>query len=613
MGGQVQNVVVETRLPSEPDMGALQLMQNPVVNVYKITKGDRGRENAQLVVNAATMSYQEVLKLQDTLPMGKIANSGPGVYRFSVIDQDGVSKTSWECRLGGGTLDNPLQGLPTLPTVPTGQPVQAGAAVPGWNAVAVSPTARPIGNGFFYDESLQLLTAPDGSLHSWRRGQPPPAILTASTPATSTTVTPVAQMPTFSTGMPELEATKAALANTQRALEELQRQQEVERREAAHRQEMSELREALKDLTTKLAERPGENAEVAELKRRFESQGQLDAIRAENKSTLDALMTMVREMGNNRGVDPMITMLTQLMGQQNTSAAEMLRAVREAGAEERRTFSAMLDRQALMAEKAAANNPLEKVGSLLDTLVERFGRILQIEREFSGGGGGFDWGSIIREALSRAGSAMQIYSQAKDNEARAMAARAQASIVHDRAQVALRGAKPAVAPGAPAGVSPIRQPRVKVQMPDLDKATIKELRAIFNSERDEIFFGDFYPHVQELRTAITSAPTEFPAKRIAGLLMQTREFIAELAKRGHVPHAAEIWAYNQLAYLIERLLPEFSEGLRSEVVKALAVLQQEEESAARVAANESPPVTPEPDEKAAEESEEEPETTPPAA
>jgi len=613
MANQIM-AVVETQLPAEPDLAALSQMQAPIVMVHKITRGEKNRENTQLVINGLTgLSMSDILKLQDQLPTGQLPNSGPGVYRFSVTDGDSAAKASWQTRLGGAVENNAAAtpGLPALQTMAHGTALPFGS-VP--TAAAVQPiqvplsaTARPIGNGFYYDEALGLLTAPDGSIHAWRKGQPLPGLMTTSAAGS----TPVSALPgpgvPFFAPSPELEMTKQALTATQRALEEAQRQREQERTETARQKEITELRDSIKAIASQLSARPAESAEVADLKRRLESQDMIAAMQASTKAQIDAIRDLVREQGNsNRGLDPIITVLTSMMQQGHQASAETLRMVRETAGAERQTLMTVLDRQAAMAEKAAANNPLEKVGSILDVLVERFGRVMQIEREFSGGGGGTDWVGIIKEAVGKAGSAVEMYQQAKAQEARAteataraQIATAQASVSRDRTLVAIKGGKPAV-PAAPAGApapapasvpqAPVAAPstKVRITLPDLEKATVGELREIFGPERDESFFGSFYDHVKQLRTALVAAPAQFSARKIAELLMQAREHLAAEAQSGRgVPHAAEIWAHGQVAYLLERLLPEAAEGLRSEVVKALTMLEAEVEDAERIAANTS--------------------------
>jgi hypothetical protein len=603
MANQVVTVV-ETQLPSDPDLAQLSQMQAPIVMVHKITKGEKNRENTQLVINGLTgMSMADILKLQDTLPSGQLyPNSGPGIYRFSVTDAESAAKCSWQTRLGGAVIDNPAPGLPALPAstaLPFGTVPTAASVQPHQLQVPMSATARPIGNGYYYDEALGLLTAPDGSIHAWRKGQPLPGLVTTSTGATSVSALAGPGVPFFTQASPELEMTKQALAETRRALEEAQRQREQERAETARQKEITELRDSIKALASQLSARPAENAELAELKRRLESRDQLEAIRSESKAQIDAVLALVREQSSNRGIDPVITVITSMMQQGQQASQETLRMVRETAGAERQTLMTVLDRQAAMAEKAAANNPLEKVGSILDVLVERFGRVMQIEREFGGSGGGTDWVGLIKEAVGKAGSAVEMYQQAKAQEARAteatakaQIATAQASVSRDRALVALKGGK---APGAAPAAAPAPAPaapstKVRMTMPDLEKATLPELREIFSPERDEVFFGSFFDHVKQLRTAVIAAPAEFSAKKIAELLMQAREHLAAEAQAGHgVPHAAEIWAHGQTGYLLERLLPEAAEGLRSEVVKALTMLEAEAEDAERIAANAATP------------------------
>jgi hypothetical protein len=607
MANQVVTVI-ENQLPSDPDIASLSQMQAPIVMVHKISKGDKGKESTQLVVNGQTgLSTGDILKLQDLLPTGQIPNSGPGIYRFSVTDGESAAKCSWQTRLGAAGLDAapsaPTSALPfnMMPTASAVRPVAAPLPI-----MAPSPGVRSLGNGLFYDEALELLTMADGSIHPWRKGQPlpPPAVSAAATPITQM-MQPAAGpgIPFFAQPSPELEATKAALVHAQRSLEMVQQQQAQEREASARRQEIAdlrtELRDSLKELAGQLTARPHEDPAVADLKRRLESQETLAALQASTKAQIDAIMALVQ--GNaNRGIDPVITVITSMMQQGQQASQETLRMVRETAGAERQTLMTVLDRQAAMAEKAAANNPMDKLAGVFDVVVDKLGRVMQMEREFSGSGGGVDWISVIKEIGGKAGSAVEAYQLAKSREAaaaeansRAQIAQAQASVAHDRALVAVRGskapvsAKPAAAPvAAPAAASAAPSPtRIKVELPNLEKATLKELRSIFNPERDEVFFGNFFTHIKQLRVALAAAPAEFSAKKIAELLMEAREFIAQEATAGRVPHAAEIWAHGQTGYLLERLLPETSEGLRSEVVKALTALQAAEADAERIEAN----------------------------
>jgi hypothetical protein len=606
MASQVVTVI-ENQLPCEPELAALSQMAAPIVMVHKITKGEKGKENTQLVINGAQgMSLDEILKLQDLLPTGQLANSGPGVYRFAVTDRDSAAKVSWQTRLGGAVAENPIPTPAPQPAqaLPFGMPFTASAVravAPTQPAVTPSTGVRSIGNGVYYDPELALLTLPDGSVHPWRPGTPLPAAATTAVlqpPAPQATPMSAfagpgspffAQQPS-----PELEATKVALASVQRALEESQRQRAQDQAEAARQKEMADLRDSIKALAERLTARPGDNPELAELKRRMESQDMLAALQASTKAQIDAIMALVSN--NNRGVDPMVTFMTSMMKDGQMATAETLRLIRETAGAERQTFLTMLDRQAAAAEKAAANNPFEKVGSVVDILVEKVGRVMQMERDFSGSnGGGVDWVGLIKEAVSKAGSAVEMYQNAKAQEASAVEARAkaqivtaqaQASISRDRALVAARG-KPGATPlRAVPAAAPVSPTRVKVELPDLEKATLPELREVFSPERDEVFFGSFFDHVKQLREGLASAPAMLGAKKIAELLMQARATIAEAVQAGTaVPHAVEIWAHGQLPYLLERLLPEASEGLRSEVVKALTQLQAEADDAERIAAN----------------------------
>jgi hypothetical protein len=616
-------------IPSTPDLAALSAMDNPIVVVTKVAAGKGG--NNQMIVNGQTgLTTQDILALHDSLPLGKIPNSGAGVYRFEVMDQGSGAKVLWQLRLGGAPVENPspenvrpLFQAPAMPVVQQQQPMKP---------MPLAPDVQHLGNGWFYNPALDLLTAPDGSLHNWRKGMQLPT-LSFGGPAPQAPVTPLASLPTFGAS-PEADALRQQLAAMQSQLTEAREREREQRRQ----DEIREMQENFKRATEENNKRfealvaqvsvPKDDGggKVVELERRIAEKERIDSLRAETKAQMDSMLEIIRASSNNKGIDPMVTMLTTIMSQNQTSAAEQLRMYREAAAEERRTFTAMLDRQSLAAEKTAANNPFEKLAGGFDVLMDRMGRIMEMERTFNGSGNqGVDWMGVIKEVGSKAGSALQAFQMAKAREAQAaqataqaQTATAQAQIVHDKAAVAISRqraiaaapVKPAtpppsdpieatatatpliaivapVAPVAPATTPVSKGKKAKeVQLADL---TLRDLRMTFKAEPDEAFFGTTLEFVQQLRDALSSAPSDHTAEDIAGYILQARELIADEAAKGNIPHAAELLVHGQIAYLLERMLPEASEGLRSEVVKAVKRLLQAEADAARVAASTAEP------------------------
>lgn len=633
-------------LPSTPDIAALSQMQDPLVYVTKISAVGNKKGQDSLVINGLTgLSQGDILKLQDTLPLGSVyAGSGPGVYRFEVTDQGSGAKLVWQIRLGGASIENAIpetaaariqQATPmALPPAPPAKPIPP------------APDAQNLGNGWIYNPALNLMTAPDGSLHNWRPGMPLPKIDFPSVPTAST---PLAALPAFGAVPvnPENELLRQQLAVTQKALEDLRERE----RETQRQNEIRDLRDSftklhetmngkIESIVDKLTSRPAENMELIELKRRLESQDQLNAIRAETKATTDAILALIQNQNNNKGIDPVVNILTTMLAQQQTSAAESFRSMREQAMQERETMLRMTEKQAELAEKSSNPDMMSKMLGGLDMIFDRMRNLTQIEREISSGGsGGVDWMALIKETMGRAGSALQVYQQAKAREADALKVQAQAQIAasqervvatkaaaavklsEQRALAAMAAAEatkpseeteaeaepeaePTAEPEAvPANAISIVPPtQVVVEQPtkankpaskvapSLETATTAELRRLFKKEKDEVFFGGFFEIIQQLRSEIQTTPNKYSAEDIAGFVLNAREYISEAAKKGDIPHAAEIFAYGQVEYLVERILPTVSEGLRSEILKSIKAQLKTEEEAERIAAAAGKPV-----------------------
>lgn len=616
-------------IPSTPDIAALSAMTDPIVVVTKISAIGNKRGNDQLIVNGQTgMSSAEILKLHDALPVNAYANSGPGLYRFEVTDQQSGAKMMWQIRLGGASIDN-SEGQ-QLQQQRVGALSTPAAQFTPQRPVPPAPDAQSLGNGWVYNPALDLLTAPDGSLHNWRKGMPLPTLPsfaplpTAQAPTTPFTPMPIGASPETELLRQQLTAMQSALNESRERERESQRQQEIRDLRESFAKTLDETNKRMETILATVA-RPQESGELTELKRRLESRDQLDAIRAETKATTDAMMALVRE-NSNKGIDPVVNMLTTMLTQQQATGNTSFQLLRDMATQERQTMLTMMDKQNETLKDSGSLDIVTKVMGGMDMIFDRLRQVTQLEREIAGGsGGGVDWMSVIKEVGSRAGSAVQAFQQAKTREAEAVQmkaqaeiAQAQASAIHDKAavainqrrQVAATPAKPAPAaapaltsvpapvaeetkpvavstPAAGASVTgtilaPAERPNKK--KPDLSKATIKELRATFKSEPDDQFFGGFLEYVQQLRDEVATRPSAYSAEEIANYVLQAREYIAAEAQQGRVTHAAEIFAHGQVAYLIERILPEAAEGLHSEITKAVKRALAAEMDEARVAA-----------------------------
>jgi hypothetical protein len=626
-----ETIVVEN-LKDSPDLAVLKQMEAPVVVVIKLSPSGKKAAN-QLVVNGATgMNWQQILDLHDQLPLGTmIPNSGPGLYKFEVTDANTTAKVSWQIRLGSGVTSevpaasnevarSPFSGgvpaavLAAVPAAVASVPVRPAPAVPP------APDAQNLGNGWVYNPSQEILTAPNGEMFIWRKGMDMPK-MTPSSPVVSTA--PAVPQPMFTSSTaasPEydamrqtLAATQAALAEAREAEKERARREEIRALQAQTAKALEESNKRFEALVQTLT-KPERNSEVEELKRRLEESDRrreeserAAALRVEMQAQQAALEARLREMAP-KGPDPMIGVLTEMLKDQRHSAEENIRSLRELMLAERQAarettltpekLLTMLERQAMLNKDDSKAEMASKMFSSFDMLMERMLKITQMEREMGGASGGVDWMSVIKEIGSKAGSAMQMFQAAKAQEARAAAAQAEAvtakahavaAQAQTRGRALPAGAAPAVpvsqaAEGGPAPVPPKRQ-RPQVVPPKLEDAKVPELRALFKGEKDELFFGGSFEFVRQLRDEVASKPTEHSAEDIAGYILQAREIVAAEAEKGNIPHAAELMAANQYGYLLERILPTASEGLRSEIVKSIQAALTEEESAARIAAN----------------------------
>jgi hypothetical protein len=622
-------------LADAPDVAKLKQLEVPIVVVTKISPTGKKTAN-QLVVNGATgMSWQEILNLHDQLPAGVIPNSGPGLYKFKVTDQNTTATVSWQVRLGAGTNDGPIQNEVARSPFPTGAvpvPQAVMAAAPVLRPVPLSPDAQNMGNGWVYNPSMEVLTAPNGEMFPWRKGM---TIPTMTQPVVTTTAPAVAQATTFQSSTavnPEFEAMRQMLTATQAALAEVKEREKEAARQAEIRALQEQMQKSLEDsnkrfeaLVATLA-KPERNSEIEELKRQIAEKDRIDSLRAEMKAQADNTAALLREATAHKGPDPMIGVLTEMLKDQRHAADENTRAMRELMTAERlaarettltpEKLLTMLERQAMLNKDDSKSEMASKMFSSFDMLMERMMKITQMEREMGSAGGGMDWASMIREVGGRASGAIQMYMQAKAREAEAakataaaQVATAQAKVVEARTQTALaKRAAPAPThprtseelaaaaaagraaqatnPPPPAG----KRARMTIVQPKLAELSLADLRMTFKKEPDELFFGGFFEYVTQLRDELANkAPGEVSVQEVVNYILEARSFIAQEIKAGNVTHAAEIFIASQYTYLLERLLPAVNEGFRSEIVKLLAREIQAEIDAARVAAASAPP------------------------
>jgi hypothetical protein len=639
MSGNVMTVV-ETAVPTSPDVAMLQGMQDPLVMVYRMIQRGGNKRESQLVINgltpegkSAVAKTKAILKLQELVAdTSKFPQGGPGLYRFEVTDSQSTAKSIWESRIGTQPDEN-VEGEVVTST----SPVRISTPMP----VGPPPTGPDVvnfGNGFTYNERFNILTDRYGRIHKWDPSQPLPEVAPTPPPATPL-ATPIGT-PFFGnqSASPELEALRVKLeaANTelQRARDESRenaRQRELQQEREQHRQQINALSSKLEAITERLTAKPLEDPIVLELRRKLEDRERQDALRAEVDSKIDQLAALVRETQANRGPDPMLSTLTQMLSQQAQMFQEQLRTIRESSTAQLAAASQtaltpdrlfdMLHRVNEMNSNGGINEKLVgTVGSMLDTVL----RFRQAEQQLGGGGGGrggIDWMQLFGMLSDKASETFTAFSQMKARQAAAEVAKENSKTV--QAQVTLQrerraatakltsvpqqpptsspteatpesvdAANDALAaqmyPPRPAATvaadAPVSTPVVETSeetppafVPDksspLARATVKSLRKAYGQTSDDRFFGEaLLPHIVQLREMFVQSPDTFDPDAVASLILDARPQIAEAAQKvskDELPIAVAMLGYGKFEYLFERILPTAGELFWKQAAEAL--------------------------------------------
>lgn len=634
MAGNVLSPIGEKEFPATPDMATLGVLQRPLVTVTKIIRTGSNKFEPQLIVNVQEMTLEDILALQDQLPLR--SDAGPGMYRFEVTDRDSPGRCVWQTRLG--SAGTPVEAVPATATTVS---VVGGARGAVRSVAAPSVPMTPdadlvvLGNGYTYHRALHLLTVPDGRIMRWEPSQPLPDLVTSPLMNTSGPATSIGALPAMGGTSPEVDALRQEIARMQRERENEVRDREARDREAQLRQQIQEVQNnttrALQDMAsrfeatiTKLLETP-KGPSAAELKlqaleTQLAEQKRLDDLQARNDAKFDSLMANFQALqaNANKGPDPAINLLMQFLAQQQQSAAENLRAVREASTAQlqmAQQHALTPDKLLSMVENLKGGNELSS--RVLESLGTAFDQVVRMQRmaaEMQGGGGGTNWGEIIQNLGGRIGGAVQAIAQYKSQEARTAEVKAAAQVVQARRQVAARQAQPAAvgpvppapaptppstpapakaaepvaAPVTPAEVIPPRaaedgvgemeeiedetETESSISEEELRALSLADLRKVFNDKKDEEFFGETLAHVQTLREAFATNPTGHKPEEVAGFVHDAAQFFA--GREGDVPLAIQLLVCEKYEYLIERLLPQVAVKTRKAIVQALRTAMQ---------------------------------------
>ena len=632
MAGNVISMI-ETGVASAPDVAALNAMTDPLVMIQRMIPRGGNKREAVNVVNALTgLKAKQILKLQDAVTdASKYPNGGPGLYRFEVTDQQSTAKIVWETRVGGRLGDD--DALP--PIVASGMalatPRSADANIP------IAPDAINLGNGFIFNRLLKLLTVPDGRIFQWdpaTQTLPDVGPVFARDARGPSTPIGAAMFGGPAPSSAEVDTLRAELAQVKEASREQARQREMADMREAHRKEIEAVTTRMEMLVEKLTAKPAEDPRVAQLEREIAEQRRQTELRAEFNAKVDSLATLVRE-SQNKGPDPMVNVLTQMLSDQRSSAAENLRMLQTT----MQTQLGAANATALTPEKLLAFvNQLKDSGSgvinekfvgILSGVMDTMLRVKQAEAVMSGTGG-VDWMGIIERLADRAGGAVQAFTQMKSRQAaaetsknnvetirlqrrREAEARAAAAtkieqqvieatplappIEGEAARDALAEqmfpkptpkAEPAASaaaetPAAPVEATPVRRPmpvQVEKNSP-LRKMSLKQLRELYDKIPDEAFFGPFFQVVTQLREALTADANSVSADEVAGHVMESRPQIVDaVQKTGQTPVVVQMLAYGQFVYMFARMVPEMGEVYWQAAATALKAAVEVERAAA---------------------------------
>jgi hypothetical protein len=439
-----------------------------------------------IVVAKRGASVDEIASLHTTLP--GLAGAGPGTYRFEVFDETGPDKDTWVAKLGPDIpeVSMPAFGSSSLPDLGAA----AGVGAPG--------AARPVGGGYFYDDSLGLLITPQKQAIPWRPGEPFPGQLPQAAAQASpwgappwgggaaNSTLPPWMNPWGSLGWGQMPVGED---KNDRELRELKAKLEARDRDDVHKKEIDALKAAIdaqngrfEKLIEKLSEKPqgpspevtALNAQLEELRRQnaeqrasAEAARREDTLRAEIKATNDRFETILREVKDSKP-DPMVPLLTQIVSSQQAATQATVGAMQkaseaqaEAAKENARAFAERLSGSMLTPERtlemlklAKDRTPESEVNKgLIDMFRTTFGmaqEVVKMQADAMNAQNGPAWVPFAQQALDGVGQVARAYVATKAAET----ARAEREDAHTaRAQAGARAAREGGRASAQPGVN----------------------------------------------------------------------------------------------------------------------------------------------------------------
>lgn len=417
---------------SAPDQQKLGGMGNRTVQVLKLSASKNGY--SQMVQKAMKgLSVDQINELHETIPR----LHGAGTYYFEVYDEGGTDRDAWTVRLGGGDT-------PDLGASMSGFPSNGG------NGAHVDGS-RDIGHGYRYDAELGLLTTPQKQIFSWRQGDPLPGTLGGA---------PALQWPQSGQQQP---GGFPGMGNIPVVDDPRVRLLEDQIRADKHNREIAEMKSSFERLIEQNSQRfeaivaklndnshkgPSDTEqrlerELAETRRRLEDQTREDRLRAEIKAGQDRMDQILREMAGNKGPDPMIMMLTEVMRSSATASSETVKAMQASTAAQAQSSERAAG---IVAERLGSSimTPLqivEMIRTAKDTsandkintsMVEMFQNLFSMAKglvkdqaEMFSQGSAPAWLPVAQEGVQALGRVAQMYAATKARESAARFPQAQ--------------------------------------------------------------------------------------------------------------------------------------------------------------------------------------------
>jgi len=482
-----------TGTKSSPDVQKIQAMGGRLLSVTKLLNGKHG---VPIRIASQVSSLDEIWDLPKKLVT--MAGAGPGTYKFEVFEQGGPGVDKWVNKIGNEfpeeSMSSSNQNAPVV--------------------VDANGVVKQLGYGFSYDEKLGLLITGRG-LFPWRPGEPLPEQLdgyhskgTVPTP-TPAAATPIPSLATLLGGADSktddrLRAAEERAKAAEERIKDAEARAERERTEAARREEIRELREAMRAqaddsnkrfeaLLAKISEKPsGPSMAEQELLRRAEAAERAAADErreAERRREMAEMAARqeaaLREVTANKQ-DPMFPALIQMMQGQQQSNQAMFAAMQNIAAQQVQSsekhlqvISERLGGSALTPERTVELIRLAKdrgpeaaaTQGMIDMFKSTFQMaqdVVRMQGELYSASQGPAWVGMAEAAAGKLGQIAQGYFQtkaageAREADAKAQAVKMQAEAMRlrearmlEQQRLAIAGAQPAPTPApAPAPMTP---------------------------------------------------------------------------------------------------------------------------------------------------------------